>query len=325
MTAYPLSVLEPRHISEILARYSLGSDAELSGPVAKGEQGEVWRLTTSTGSWAVKRLFRHCSERDVAEDADYQDAVHAAAVPTPRVMRTVEGGILLNVEPLQFQVYSWVELLEPNPLLDPAAVGAVVAAIHRVPFTGHRPVHSWYTDAVGAHRWDELARALQESGAPFAAALAEIRDELIAMEALLEPPSKLQTCHRDLWAENLRGTPTDEVCVIDWHDCGLADPSQELALVLYQFAWRNAERALTLYRAYLDAGGPGRITGRGNFTMVIAQLGHINERACRRWLSSSASGEDRARAASLFGEFTDSPLTRGVIDELLDAVSPGNR
>jgi hypothetical protein len=273
----------------------------------------------------VKQLFRPLLENDVREDADYQDAVHAAGVPTPAVVRTVDGDILVDSERMQFQVYSWVELLERNPLLDPWAVGAVVGGIHRVPFMGRRPVDAWYTDPVGACRWDELARASEASGAPFAPELSALRAELIALEQLMESPSDLKTCHRDLWADNLRGTANDEVCVIDWHDCGLADPSQELALVLYEFASGDAERARLLYDAYLDAGGPGRLTRRGNFTMVIAQLGHINERACQRWLDPSSSAADRHGAASLLGEFTDRPLTCVVIDELLDAVTPSNR
>jgi thiamine kinase-like enzyme len=38
----------------------------------------------------------------------------------------------------------------------------------------------------------------------------------------------LQVCHCDLWADNVVGTPTGGVCVIDRENCGPADPSQEL-------------------------------------------------------------------------------------------------
>lgn len=55
--------------------------------------------------------------------------------------------------------------------------------------------------------------------------------------------------------------------------------------------------------------------------MVIAQLGHINARACQLWLAPDASVAQRERYASVVGEFTTRPLTLAVIEELLDAVA----
>ena len=76
---------------------------------------------------------------------------------------------------------------------------------------------------------------LDERRAPFAAEMAALRVELIALESLLEAPRELQVCHCDLWADNLLGTPAGALCVIDWENAGTADPSQELAMVLYEF------------------------------------------------------------------------------------------
>jgi hypothetical protein len=76
-----------------------------------------------------------------------------------------------------------------NRRLDPAAVGQLVASIHRVKHYARSPVHWWYTEAVGAVRWDELVRELVAVGDPFAPKLAAQRDELVALEALLEAPS----------------------------------------------------------------------------------------------------------------------------------------
>ena len=141
-----------------------------------------------------------------------------------------------------------------------------------------------------------------------------MRDELVALEGLMEEPRDLQTCHRDLWADNVLGTSAGRLCVIDWENCGLADPSQELALVLFEFALGSAERARTLYGSYLEGGGPGRIDRRGNFSMLIAQLGHIGEDACERWLDPSESAVERERQLVRAEEFVALPLTRRVID-----------
>ena len=313
-------MLDPGQAAEIAGRYSLGSDAAVVGPVARGELGRVWRLSTSLGTWAVKEPSERASEPDAREDAAYQDAVLAAHIPIPPVVLTVDGDVLADLGQVQVRVYGWIDLFEPNINLDPVEVGTIVASIHRVRFFGRLPVHPWYTEPVGSDRWDELVRSLTASSAPFAGRLAELRDELAALEGLLEPPAELQTCHRDLWADNLRSTPSGNVCVIDWENSGLADPRQELALVLFEFG-STPERAHTLYEAYVDNGGPGRIGRPSDFSMVIAQLGHIGERACRIWLEPGASRLDRDHSAARFDEFASRPLTRAVIDGLLDAVS----
>jgi hypothetical protein len=62
----------------------------------------------------------------------------------------------------------WVDLRAPDSCLDPALVGAVVAAIHRVSVTDPRPLDLWSHEPVGADRWDQLVEQLLEAGAPFA-------------------------------------------------------------------------------------------------------------------------------------------------------------
>lgn len=49
----------------------------------------------------------------------------------PQVRRTTEGRVFATVDGRQVRVYEWVDLLGPNPCLDPALVGAVVAAMHQ--------------------------------------------------------------------------------------------------------------------------------------------------------------------------------------------------
>jgi hypothetical protein len=92
--------------------------------------------------------------------------------------------------------------------------------------------------------------------------------------------------------------------------------------VLYEYGGQDALRVRALHEAYVAAGGPGRVDRPGRFSMAIAQLGHIGERACERSLDPATSEVERARAAALLGEFlTDRPLTRALIEELLAAVA----
>jgi hypothetical protein len=55
--------------------------------------------------------------------------------------------------------------------------------------------------------------------------------------------------------------------------------------------------------------------------MLIAQLGHITEYACVRWLEPGATEADRARAAARVEEFTSRPHTTETLSRLRDALS----
>jgi Ser/Thr protein kinase RdoA (MazF antagonist) len=312
-------MLGPEELGEIARAFGLGPDPELTGRAERGEQGTIWELATASGTWAVKTSFVPDAGVD-GEDADFQTAACAAGVPAPRVIRTLTGDVFAEVGGERVRVYEWVELLALDRDLEPGRVGRVVATIHGVRFDGRRPQDAWYTDPVGAG-WGRLIRELTAAGAPFAAEVAALHEQLLALEAVLEPASELRTCHRDLWADNVRGVVGGGVCVIDWENCGLADPGQELAGVLFEFANGDAGRARELYRAYRHCGGPGRVQRRGDFSMTIAQLGHITELSCRRWLEPATSEQDRSHHAARVRESVEEPLTLEVIDELLDAVS----
>ena len=154
-------------------------------------------------------------------------------------------------------------------------------------------------------------RAVRRSAAAY-------REELVALEAVDRSPATLRTCHRDLWADNLRAEPGGELCLIDWDNAGLGDPAGEVALVLFEFG-RNDPAGP---RPVCDVHRRRRSRPRpvtGDFTMPIAQLNHIGERACRLWLDADTN-DARDRAASLADEFAGDPLTRALIHRLLDAV-----
>lgn len=173
-----------------------------------------------------------------------------------------------------------------------------------------------------ADRWGGLVLELRAAGAPFADRLADLRDELVALESWIEPPRTLRACHRDLWADNVLPTAAGGVCVIDWENSGAADPSQELGCVLFEFGRTDPGRARALTDAYRDTGGMATVDRRGDFSMLIAQLGHITETPAADWLEPNPRSPDRADSQAWIGEVLDEPHTREVLDVLLAAVTP---
>jgi hypothetical protein len=304
--------------AEVARAFGLGEGARFTGRAERGEQGRVDELVTSRGAFAVKTSF-DAPDLD-GEDAEFQAAARAEGVPAPEVMRAAGGAWHAEIGGLPVRVYEWVDLLPADRGIDPAEAGRVVAAIHRTPFAGSRPEDPWYTDPVGAAAWDRLVGDLATADAPFAAGVAGLRDDLVALETHLRPSARLRTCHRDLWVDNLRRTAWGRLCVIDWENCGLADPGQEVAGVVFELGIRDRSRGGEVYRSYRDAGGPGTVRTRADFSMTIAQLGHILESACRIWLDPDTTVDERRHQEGRVAEFVDDPLTVAVVDELLDAV-----
>jgi hypothetical protein len=168
--------------------------------------------------------------------------------------------------------------------------------------------------------WRQLLHAPRAARASYADELAAEIPTLLQLEAVMERPRHLQSCHRDLWADILP-TPGGGVCVIDWENCGLEDPAQELPMVLLDFAWGDPLRMRSLFGAYVDAGGPGRLHGRGAFTMVIAQFGHFWESAVLVHTAAEATEEARSRSLERIRLLLGQPLRLHDIDDTLDAVS----
>ena len=316
-------MLTDRHADLAAGRFGLGEGATLSGPMARGLQGLVWRLQTSGGVFALKELLIRVEEEPMRVNADFTAAAVAEGVAAPVSVPTTDGGLLAELDGAQVRVYEWVDLREPDIGLDPTVIGRTVAAIHRagVPTTGD--VEPWYAEPVGELAWRELVGAVGRAGAPFAPALAAMLDEILALEALIRPPVDLRVRHRDLWADNLRVAADGRVCVIDWDDAGPAGPSHEVAMVLSEFCTGldgrvDAQRARALHESYVSVGGPGRVTDAGDFSMVIAVTGHITAKHLGNWVSGEP-GERRGSEAGI-AEFLERALTREAIDALVAAV-----
>ena len=314
-------MLSPTHGPRIADRFALGVAGGMTGPVARGVVGQIWRLETDRGSWAVKEWFEPPAVDELAEGVAFQEAAAAAGIPSPPTARAPDGAWLADLDGTAVRVQRWVDLRERDPMADPKAVGRLVGMLHQVPFEGREPVDTWYTDPIGADGWDALIDELDAARAPFADRLRSLRDDLVALDALIVPPTDVRTCHRDLWADNLRVTTTGELCLIDWEDCGLADPSKELALVLWEFGRTDPGRARMLHAAYVDAGWTGsRPLPERLLDGDRAARSHRREGVQRLDTRRRTRAEDRTFAETWFAEFSEDPFTLGHVAMLLDAL-----
>ena len=72
--------------------FELGPNPVLTGPVARGEVGQVWKLTSEGAAWAVKEAFEppHLTEaeHDTCDDQGHHELPEREA----ELLRCVHGG-----------------------------------------------------------------------------------------------------------------------------------------------------------------------------------------------------------------------------------------
>ncbi|WP_049573311.1 phosphotransferase [Nonomuraea sp. SBT364] len=293
----------------VAERYGLGALTGEPVYAARGELGLIWRVGTERGSWAVKELLIDVPEADAALDVAFQRAAAASGVRLPPPVLALDGRVILRAEPHDVRVYAWEELTAEPPTA--AMLGAAAAAVHRVGHPADRPVDDWFAAPLGRDAWARIPRA----GA-WGAELERLLPELAALDDLVTPPVGVTTCHRDLGPDNLRRAADGGVVVLDWENCGPCAPERELAAVLADTE-AATEAAAEAYAAYLDAGGPARVTRPADFSTAVAVQAHLLDFYARRAVNPAESGENRERAATRLERMLARPLTRERIDRLL--------
>jgi Ser/Thr protein kinase RdoA (MazF antagonist) len=308
--------------AEVARAFDLGSAAGPMRRAARGVQGSVWRLDTDAGVFAVKVPNRGFEARRDGVDAAFVEALPAGSdLVCPQPVRSRAGDLVVRIAERDVRILTWVDMAEADVRLDPAAVGRMLAILHTTSIAmPTEAVDPWYWAAVGEPAWTSYAERLEAAGAPFATTFHAAIPDLIALEALLVQPEPVRLCHCDLWADNVRATPDHRLAVIDWDNCGPADPTQELGVLLYEFGYPDVERCRALVGAYQAAGGPGRMREASDFTMLVAQFGHFWELAATGWLDPESSSEDLHRAQARADELLDRPLSVSTLERLLAAL-----
>jgi Ser/Thr protein kinase RdoA (MazF antagonist) len=310
----------------VASLYGLGEPTGPMVPAARGELGRVWRLPAVSGVAAVKELFVPPTESEAAADVDFQLRARSAGVLLPAPKLRTDGRVLAVLPSgVTVRVYEWMDLRPMRARGDQPAghpdeqIGAVLARLHRMSEPTTQPRHPWFVEPVGAPAWAALLDSVHAAGAPFAAGLARLVPELIALEDLLPCPLRgdERRCHLDLDDSNLAWDDRGRLVVLDWENSGPASPVSELAMVAAEY---GLESAVRLCRGYRNAGGPAVLRTPSDFALAVAVQGHLVEFYARRWLTT-ADPDDRSRSEWRLEQRTAAPLTRDRIAGILAAVA----
>lgn len=296
--------------------YDLGAVVGDLVLAARGEQGRIWRLETSRGSWAVKELLFPVAEAQAARDVEFQLAASSAGITLPPPRLTRDGQVVLPAGqaacPRAIRVYEWADLA-PGQVVTAAEVGAVTACLHRLEHDAEPgPIEAWFSEPLGEPALLALLDDARRGPASWAAALDRWLPELIALDNALSPPepARTRTCHRDLNIENMRRSADGGVVVLDWENCGPARPDHELAMVICDLAEDlSPDAARAGYAAYLAAGGPARLRSLADFAMAAAAQGHLLQFYSRRALDAGEQAENKARSSKRLHHMLSQPLT----------------
>lgn len=242
----------------VAAAFGLGDVLEPWTPVAGGRSHLMWRLRTSRGTWAVKRLNRSREDwwmRDYLVSAEIQLAAHSRDFPMPRPVHPLEpaapllADVRVGDEVASYLVHEWHE---GGPLTSDVSawVGATLASLHTLPAAGRpdgqpHPVEEWlewldeapndFTDAVRGYLPD-IAEALV-----IAADVGELT---------------LVSTHRDVKPDNVLETPNGPL-LVDWDGAGPDYAEWELTRAALYFSGLGEDRTAfdTVIRSYETAGG----------------------------------------------------------------------
>lgn len=239
------------------AAFGLGDVIGTATPVAGARSHLMWRLHTSRGTWAVKRLNRSREDwwlRDYLVSARIQLDAYARGFPMPRPVHPLEPAapLLADVraggEIVSYLVHEWRE--GGPPATDVSEwVGTTLAALHTLPGCGTpdgepHPVEEWRQWLDETNDFTDAVRAYLPEIAEARAMAVDHRD--------LTPVST----HRDVKPDNVLETAAGPL-LVDWDGAGPDFAEWELTRAALYFSGLGENRAAfdTVIRSYEAAGG----------------------------------------------------------------------
>jgi Ser/Thr protein kinase RdoA (MazF antagonist) len=298
-----------------------------TGP--RGALGQIWRLDVGRSRYALKEIFAEPpspSPSAIEAELAFARRATAAGVRLPASHPDHAGTYLLTTPAgTWLRLYDWVDVapVDRTSPATPAQLGELLARLHRcAPTAVGQPVDRWYDHVPTATDWAEVSA----SDTAWAPALARLLPTLPALCASVAPsdPAELIVCHRDLHPENVLTDPAGALVVVDWDDTGPAVPGRELVHMLFDWycdgptADLDAMRAL--YDAYVRAGGPGRVTGPADFSMLLATRLHFLLLQAEVAVDPDTEDQDREWAEREIDEALRILPTTGQLSEVLAQV-----
>jgi len=276
--------MTPADWHALASRFALGRVTAAPGYVGRGAMGEIWRLETTAGRWAVKWQFPWVPTEARPADVSIQLAASAAGIPLPLPVIAPDGDAVVGIGGRHARVYHWVELGEPVPPPVPAATaaeaGRLLGLLHALANRCDEPADPWYTEVPLAGAWADLIERAAAANAAWAPELAASSDLIAELSGYVVPGTGRPpvSCHRDFNPDNVLPAAADgRLVVLDWENAGPLDAIRELGYAIFTFTsgYGRFDRAAydAMLAAYACASGSEPALGPDLFgTAVATQL-----------------------------------------------------
>jgi len=282
--------------SDLSLAHQVADGFELGAPrrmtwVARGAMGQVWRLDTETGSFAVKESLQpedpSSFERQLGFASAVSERAHEAGVLVTRPVRSPAGLLLLPVrpehdaEPRHVRATTWID---GSPGVDTSSaaswLGSTMALIENLPDLPPAPprdrwMQAWFTQVPTGEQWSRLAERSGTVGAPWTGALEVQLPTFAALTALVGPPQadRLIVAHTDLQPKNVL-TAASDYALLDWDEAAETSRDRVLARAIADWHLHNGvidsdavHATITAYRA---GGGTGTLHQVDAFGDLVA-------------------------------------------------------
>jgi len=317
--------VSPEDWQTVADRFGLGQLVAMPSYVARGFMGEIWRLNTTGGRWAVKLLFPWADFGSRPSDVAIQIAAAAGGVRLPHPVLTPDGDAVIDTTEHQVRVHEWVDV-SSEPLTTPvsaeiaADAGHQLGLLHRLAIPPVAETDPWFIGAPAANEWSDLTKRATAAHAVWAPAFAAKRATITELSRHIAPASgrSVITCHRDFHPGNVFPSAADgKLVVLDWENAGGLEAERELGYAL--FAWScgsgtfDPATAKALIGGYAAATGSEPILTPELFATAVAT--HLN--ILQAMADQALGGSEHAG----FAEEELSHLLGHYLDDLLHLVS----
>lgn len=243
-------------LAEVAGAFQLGQP-DAPSYVDRGVSGEVYRVTTRVGTWALKRLFQEPDLEQVEIETRVQEAASAVGVVSPRPMRTTDGQYVAVVRDAHWRVNEWHDASPaeslPVDVERVAEAGAVLVAVHSLRFEPTRSMFPWLTTPPSVTAWENLRARVRELAPPWGQRFDELYPELLRLSDFAHSVAFRDPVlgHCDFAPANV-GVATDHLVVFDWERASAIPPLQELGYALWHWSGLGAaeETAPAFLRGY---------------------------------------------------------------------------
>lgn len=306
--------------------FALGTPNSEPEFVARGAMGEVFRLDTATGSFAVKRLFAGPTGGEES-NARFQESAALHGVPLPSLLRSENGDLVAFVDGEWWRAYTWVAgaSVKPGLPVDGEIASNVASALGRLHAIGYErgaPIDDWFLGVSD----DEVSDAL-DIAESVGIDVTGARSGLVSLAAIsrLKPKSMSVGCHNDPDRGNVLVDVDGSIVLIDWDNAGAGFAECEFARALWAWAFdggefRERNAVPTMVRAYRAAGGVFAPSDLSVFATMASTWVNYSVQCCRHVADPSVTPDTLAFERGAIDHLATYPVVDGLLEQILEMV-----